>query len=599
MIKPSHYNDDGYPIQWWRTIIPSNSLACIYGLARDCEERKVLGENVDIKLYAVDETNARVDTEKLIKMIEHDQAKAIVSMVGVQSNQFPRAVDLSQPFLEKGIPVCMGGFHVSGCTSMLDEMPPEMKQALDSGISFFLGEAENGRFEEVIRDAYADELKPVYDYLNKLPNISGEPVPFLSRELIDRLSGRFSSFDIGRGCPFECSFCTIINVHGRKSRFRTGDDLERIIRKNQEHGINQFLISDDNLARNKNWEELFDRLIKLRKEDGIHLRLMIQVDTLCHRIPRFIEKAYKAGVDQVFVGMENINPENLLAVKKRQNRIIEYREMFLEWKKYPVFIYAGYIIGFPADTRDSIIRDIKIIKNELPIDCIYFTNLTPLPGSEDHQKMHAAGIWMDPDLNKYDLNHRVVHHEKMSDREWDDAYMEAWKTFYTWDHMKTVMRRVYGTGSNKKRVTQNRLAWYYCFPSLMGVHPLEGGYLPLKNRKDRNPALPRESIPVFYAKYGYEIVRHNVLLWGTWLRMRYIRWTIERDPKRFEYRDLAITAPRRDEFETLDLYATSGAQQEIEKKHKQDKIKQTVRIHADAGDAARYSGSPAARSASR
>ena len=145
MIKPSHYNDDGYPIQWWRTIIPSNSLACIYGLAQDCAQRRVLGDDVEIRLHAVDETNTRVNPKKLISMIGDD--KAMVAMVGVQSNQFPRAVDLSQPFLERGIPVCMGGFHVSGCLAMLDETPDDIKAAQDMGISMFLGEAEEGEVE--------------------------------------------------------------------------------------------------------------------------------------------------------------------------------------------------------------------------------------------------------------------------------------------------------------------------------------------------------------------------------------------------------------------------------------------------------------------
>ena len=84
--------------------------------------------------------------------------------------------------------------------------------------------------------------------------------------------------------------------------------------------------------------------------------------------------------------------------------------MLLAWKKHPVVITAGYIIGFPNDTRESILHDVDVIKRELPIDLIYFTNLTPLPGCEDHQRMSRDGAWMDPDLNKYDLNHRVTHH---------------------------------------------------------------------------------------------------------------------------------------------------------------------------------------------
>ena len=112
---------------------------------------------------------------------------------------------------------------------------------------------------------------------------------------------------------------------------------------------------------------------------------MIQVDTLCHKIPNFIEKAQRAGVTRVFIGLENINPDNLLAAKKRQNKITEYRKMLLAWKAVGIWTYAGYILGFPGDTPESIRRDIEIIKRELPVDVLEFFFLTPLPGSEDHK----------------------------------------------------------------------------------------------------------------------------------------------------------------------------------------------------------------------
>ena len=92
---------------------------------------------------------------------------------------------------------------------------------------------------------------------------------------------------------------------------------------------------------------------------------MIQVDTLCHKIPNFVEKAKRAGVTRVFIGLENINPDNLAAAKKRQNKITEYRKMLLAWKAQGIITLAGYILGFPADTPETIRRDIEIIKREL------------------------------------------------------------------------------------------------------------------------------------------------------------------------------------------------------------------------------------------
>ena len=126
LIKPTHYDDDGYPIRWVKAAIPSNTLACLNGLAEDAERRRVLGSEVEIRLHTFDETNQRVHPARIIRAIRRAGGRALIGLVGVQSNQFPRAVDLARPFRAAGLPVCIGGFHVSGCIAMLPEMPSEM-----------------------------------------------------------------------------------------------------------------------------------------------------------------------------------------------------------------------------------------------------------------------------------------------------------------------------------------------------------------------------------------------------------------------------------------------------------------------------------------
>src|SRR5579863_5455080 len=247
LIKPSHYDDDGYVIQWLRSAIPSNTLAVINGLALDCRERRVLGDDVEIVIKALDETNTHIRPGRIAR--ELGKEPGMVALIGVQSNQFPRAMDLARPLRAAGVQVCIGGFHVSGCLAMLPEKPDSLKQALDLGISLFAGEAE-GRFDEVLRDAYARALKPIYNYMSDLPHLEGATLPILPAKRVGRTIGMFSSFDAGRGCPFLCSFCTIINVQGRKSRYRTADDIEAVVRANHAQGIRYFLMTDDNLARN-------------------------------------------------------------------------------------------------------------------------------------------------------------------------------------------------------------------------------------------------------------------------------------------------------------------------------------------------------------
>jgi hypothetical protein len=580
MIKPTHYDDDGYPIQWLRSAIPSNTLACLNALAEDARKREVLGTGVDIRLHTYDETNCRVRPDKIIRMIQREGGRALIGLVGVQSNQFPRAVDLAKPFLDAGLPVCIGGFHVSGCIAMLPELPADIKAAQALGISFFAGEAEERRLDGVLRDAFNGALKPMYNYMNDLPSLVGEPPPFLPRKHVDRTSGSLSSIDLGRGCPYQCSFCTIINVQGRKSRIRSADDLEHIVRENYAEGIKRFFITDDNFARNKDWEPLFDRMIKMRVEEKMNIGFTIQVDTLCHKIPNFIEKATKAGVRRVFIGLENINPDNLIAAKKRQNKITEYREMLQMWRNNGAITYAGYILGFPADTKASIKRDIEIIKRELPIDILEFFFLTPLPGSEDHKVLSAKGIWMDPDMNKYDLNHRVSHHAgAMSDQEWEEAYRLAWDTFYTPEHINTILRRTCACPVGRPGTTLSTILWFYLMILFEGVHPLEGGALRLKARRDRRSSMKRENPFVFYAKYWGGTAIKFFQYARVYLRCKAMLTAALKAPDRWTYSDLAIAAPKADEFDALDLYhQTTGGEAALARKYRDDDIR--ARSHA-------------------
>ena len=575
MIKPTHYHEDGYLIRWLRSATPSNTLAVINALAMEAKDQEVLGPDVDIRLHTYDETNQHIPLKKIIKMIKQDGGRGLVGLLGVQSNQFPRTMDLARPLREAGIQVAIGGFHVSGCLAMLKDIPPDIQEALDIGCSLFAGEAEEGRLGIVLKDAFEGKLKPIYNYMNDLPSIEGAPTPFLPSHHLKRTAGAHSSFDCGRGCPFQCSFCTIINVQGRKSRSRSPDDIEKLIRQNYAQGVNRFVLTDDNFARNKIWEPILDRIIHLRENEGFNLKFFVQVDTLCHRIPNFIEKCGRAGVKRVYIGLENINPDNLGVVKKKQNRIVEYRAMLQDWKNIGATVYVGYIIGFPNDTPERILRDIQIVKEELAVDLIEIMMLTPLPGSEDHKVLHEKGVWMHPDMNRYDLYHWTVEHPKMSREEYEAAYWAAWRSFYDPEHMERIMRRnaAYGISVGN---TLFLLSWFYASATIEKVHPVESGYFRLKRPSERRSDLPRENPLIFYPKYGAEIIwKHWQLLSWYW-RMNKLRKRIKADPNRKAYRDLAITPPDDHELDELGLFHdTMGGEAAVARKRKNDQARAT------------------------
>ncbi len=557
LIKPSHYDDDGYVIQWFRSIVPSNSLAALHGLASECAERHILGVEVDIAITAIDETNARVRPGRLIRQIRK-AGGGLIALVGVQSNQFPRALDIARPLRQAGVPVAIGGFHVSGCLAMLPGIQPDLQRALEMGISLFAGEAE-GRLDEVLQDAARGTLKPIYNHMDELPGIDGAPIPFMPPDRVKQNLRVVASFDAGRGCPFQCSFCTIINVQGRKSRSRSAEDIAAIVRRNVAEGIYRFFITDDNFARNKDWEAIFDTLIRLREQEGLHqIKFTIQVDTQCHRMPNFIDKARRAGVNNIFIGLENINAEALQSSKKRQNKITDYRALLLACKQARIFTVAGYILGFPNDNAESIRRDIEIIKRELPIDVLEFFCLTPLPGSEDHKRLAASGTWMDPDMNKYDLEHVVTAHPQMSKAEWEQIYPAAWDAYYTHDHMVTLMRRGEAFGIGWRRILEGIAFFYHSFKH-EGVHPLQGGLFRIKRRRERRPELPRENPFIFYPRYWSRSVANNVALVMLFRKYMKIGMQIERDPNRVSYMDKAITPVREEDDSELELLTHTPA----------------------------------------
>ena len=260
----------------------------------------------------------------------------------------------------------------------------------------------------------------------------------------------------------------------------------------------------------------------------------------------------------MFIGLENVNPANLKDAKKRQNKITEYRVMLQAWKKWHVITYAGYILGFPTDTPERIMHDIDVVKRELPVDILEFFFLTPLPGSEDHQKLHRAGVEMDGDLNKYDLNHYTTAHPNMSKAQFEKVYADAWSRYYSLDHVETIMRRAAASGISTAQVLL-LCTWFMGALKIEGVHPLEVGWIRKKSRLNRRSGMKIEPAALFYPKYYLELA-WKLSRWA-WLYFRFglKQLKVERDPGRHAYADLAMSPVTDHDAEELELFKTSDA----------------------------------------
>ncbi len=215
---------------------------------------------------------------------------------------------------------------------------------------------------------------------------------------------------------------------------------------------------------------------------------MMQVDTAASRIPRFIEKASHAGCLQVFIGMESLREDNLQAACKRQNRVSQYRESIARWHEAGIVCHVGFIIGFPYDTYDRIMEDVRSLRDELLVDQASFFMLTPLPGSRDHRVAVDAGTPMDPDYNNFDSFRATMPHPLMSAEEWTAAYRDAWTTFYSYDHMRRALLR---QNPHTYWGMFKCFVWYRA-SMVEGSHPMVTGFFRLKDRRSRRPGRPLE-----------------------------------------------------------------------------------------------------------
>lgn len=489
LIRPATYDEDGYLVQHFRGAIPSNTLCTLYSLTESAAKEPRFAGRVRIRAHAYDETVQRVVPEKIARRLKRRSRRVLVGIVGVQTNQFPRTVDLATRFVAAGCKVMVGGFHVSGSIAMSETMPPECQALLDAGVTLVKGEVD-ACWGDILEDVIEDRIQPFYD-ITERPDLENAPLGELPPGYNQRfVSKHYATMTTSRGCPYGCTFCTVINVQGRKMRVASTEAILDRVRRNWRggKGITWWLFTDDNLARNRNWEAIFDGLIRMREEDGVCIDFFMQVDVNAHKIPGFAEKASRAGCTQVFIGVESINPKNLEDAGKRHNKVSEYARMAEAWHEAGVHVHAAYIIGFPHDTYESVMKDVDRLAEEVKADQASFFMLTPLPGSKDHADAVAAGVPMDDDLNMYDSFHAVTDHPRMSREEWGRAYRDAWKRFYSFKNMKATLLRV--SARNYWGMLKG-LIWYRASVE-EGYHPMLVGLFRRKRRKDRRPGMPIE-----------------------------------------------------------------------------------------------------------
>lgn len=515
LIKPTHYDDQGFPHRYLRGVLPSNSLAVMNSLTgRALHQILPIGVPYEVHILEDGIASHAKRLRDLIRRFPEDGTKLVVGLVAVQTAQFPRALDLIDRWQQHGATCVIGGFHVSGSIStMLDGindatrtdvpcphiMPPEVQALIDRGVVVFHGEAE-----DVWPAALADILtgRQQQLYRGGRPGIGEAPMPMFPPEYFrNSFATQMRTLDANRGCPFACSFCCIIQVQGRTSRFRFPSGIVQYVEALcRENGRANFFFTDDNFARNPHWEEILDGLIALR-EQGLKIGFMIEADLASYKIPGFLEKLAAAGCEQIFMGVESMNQANLDEARKRQNKVDNYAQLWARCHELGIAVHAGYIIGFPHDTPDSIRADVQALF-DAGADQASFFMLTPIPGSEDHVRMYCAGAPMEPDFTWYDSFHACMEHPLMTREEWYASYVAAWHQFYSTQNMITALRRLSGTARTNMLMNHG---WYRWAFAVEGTHPMIAGIYRFRDYDDRRSGATEISYEQYYLE---EMVRH-------------------------------------------------------------------------------------------
>lgn len=516
LIKASTYDKDGYLIRSKWAPLPSNTLATMISLTKEAFSTLLLQNiNYQIEIYNEDTFAQKVRVKKI--MARHQHKKVIIGLVGIQSCMFPRASDLANEFQAAGATIIMGGFHITGGFNMLyygtnpdnpcpHIIPPEFEELMNKGIILFHGEAEE-LWPQVIKDIYDNNYKTLYH--GGMPDIFDTPLPIYPPNFFEGFLRKLFTIEAGRGCPYNCSFCTIKNVLGKNSRphspEKVVENIKSICLKEKNP---HFFITDDNFARNPFCFEILLGLEKLQQQ-GFRFSLMIQSDVLCYKLTKildnktfkFIELFAKAGGSNIFFGIESLDPNTLKEVRKFHNRIDGYTKICALLHKYGITSQASYIIGWPNDTSASIAADIQELK-KMGFDQLALYIRMPLLGSDDHVKFLMTGIKMDEDFNNYDSTQAVMNHPKMTKEELEQSFWLAWEQFYTIGHMVTSLKRL--PLKNYWSVILNYL-WYYWSSVCEKSHPMLCGIKRIRTFKDRRPSGRPISLPKHIVN---EIWRH-------------------------------------------------------------------------------------------
>ena len=450
ILKPSKYDTDGRVQRFRRGFMPNATIPYL----RSMTPREIDG--CAIETHVIDEY---VQTDLgYLRQLKREDSPTLLALVGVQSHQFQRSLDLAAYALQHGVEHCvMGGPHPMTCdTSMFH----------GRGVSFALSEAET-IWPQILKDALQGELRPVYGEGQRWQQQLDSPVvqpP--SRADMRRYVVPMLGIYPARGCPFTCNFCSVIKIAGRAIRSQDLEVTLASLRAAKAAGVKAIMFTTDNFNKYAEAPTLLEAMIA----EKIQIPFFVQCDTQVARQEDFVDLLARAGCFQIFVGVESFNRKTLLAAHKAQNHPQLYGNIVRLCRSRGIITHFSNIIGFPDDTEAGIREHLHELKAMEP-DAASFYILTPIPGTQQYDEFLSEGRIFESNLDRFDGTNAVWHHDSLDWRQLRDMLFDCYRRFYSGSHLAAFLRR----GKSREMAHGIALHLFSRFAAFRRMHPMSGG----------------------------------------------------------------------------------------------------------------------------
>lgn len=481
ILKPSKYTPDGFVERFRWGFMPNSTVPYL----RSMTPAAVNGAPTEV--HAVDEY-VHTDLGYLSLLRRPRGGRTLVALVGVQSHQFHRALDLAAYATARGCLAVIGGPHAMTCdTSGLH----------GRGVSFALAEAELV-WPEILRDAAEGELRPVYGRDQRWQQELEAPVlvPPSRRDLARYINPMLGLYP-ARGCPFLCNFCSVTKIAGRRVRSQSVATTLASLRAARAAGVRLIMFTSDNFNK---YPEAEDLLVAMAGE-RIGLPFFVQCDTQIARQERLVALLARAGCFQMFVGAESFNRQTLLAARKGQNRPETYRDIVRLCRAHGIASHFSNIIGFPQDAEGDVHAHVEVLRALGPTWASFYI-LCPIPGTEQYDDFLTAGLVTEKNLDRFDTTCLTWRHPSFSPEQLSELLFGCYRRFYTLRHaLRNVRDRVAGPGKEVAADMAGRVAntLFVRTCARRRTHPMSGGVV--RVRRDG----VRDYLALRRGTFGFEL----------------------------------------------------------------------------------------------